>query len=917
MKFLGNNITTLADIFILESSTAGAPVIKLKSTSSDANNSELIFEKLRADDGVAQGQNLGTIWFKGEDDGQNTEDYAYIIGEIDVSTDGQESGQLKFGVANHDGGNGTGLKLTGGSADNEVDVTIGLGAASVTTIAGDLAVGGDTVTFESANADDPHVVIKNTHNSTDNGARLDFNKLRADDAVEQGMNLGEIWFTGQDNAQNAQDYAYIVGEIDVGTNGQESGAIKMGVANHDGDLRNGLTATGGSVNDEVDVIIGNGAASLTTVVGTLTMGSTATLNNTGILQTATQPNITTLAGLTSFGAAGATTDIAAGDLTMYNAVNDGNPTISLGSSATNRFEIKTAYNSGTQTIDSVNFQTFTTSSSTPSNDGRYIWYVDEVLLMTLLDDGLNSHGYINATGDGAFLSTKNSTASSATEGGKLNLICDDGAAMGDDHRLGVIEFEGAEDASNTRVTGARIQAMCDAAWSASENGTRLEFYTMDGNAASELSLTLDSNLLATFAGGVTVTGTITGDVTGDLTGEAATVATIAGLAPNTATTQATQPAIESIGTDGDTLNILGDTLQMGNTTASKPAIALINQADDATAPVLLFTNQRVGVSSIQAGEQDDYLGKIFFKGYDDQGTPSLQNYASILARIQDATSGEESGILSFQIANHDGGLGTGLILTGGSANDEIDVTLGLGADSVVTIPGDIDLAGDIDVDGTLETDALTIGGAAVLAQATASAVGAVELATTAEAITGTDTARAVTPAGLKARISQIVNLQGYAVLEDDNFQYSQDYVDNKAPFLMSQDYGSGTINSSTEVSQKFLLQAHGFHVPFACTIGPIQVQIACSNAGNISVALVEYVPSNASGNQNDYPRTIHETVVVVGTGNINKTNTVDVTAANVDNKTIAAGSHLLIMVKGDGTSAGGTAIIRASIGLAW
>jgi len=40
-----------------------------------------------------------------------------------------------------------------------------------------------------------------------------------------------------------------------------------------------------------------------------------------------------------------------------------------------------------------------------------------------------------------------------------------------------------------------------------------------------------------------VNGTITGNVTGDLTGEADTVASIAGLAPNTATTQATQAAI--------------------------------------------------------------------------------------------------------------------------------------------------------------------------------------------------------------------------------------------------------------------------------------------------------------------------------------------------------------------------------------
>ena len=54
--------------------------------------------------------------------------------------------------------------------------------------------------------------------------------------------------------------------------------------------------------------------------------------------------------------------------------------------------------------------------------------------------------------------------SSATQGGKLILQSDDGAAMGDDHRLGVIEFKGAEDASNNRTIGARIEGMCDAAW---------------------------------------------------------------------------------------------------------------------------------------------------------------------------------------------------------------------------------------------------------------------------------------------------------------------------------------------------------------------------------------------------------------------------------------------------------------------
>ena len=160
-----------------------------------------------------------------------------------------------------------------------------LGTLTGLTIGGDLTVNGDTVTIESANADDPHVLIKNTNNGTNEGARLDFNKLRADDGTETGQNLGEIHFTGQDSAQNTQSYGYIIGEIDVGTSGQESGQIVMGVANHDGGQATGFKLTGGSQNDEIDAEIGFGTSSLTTIAGTLTMGSTATLDNSGNLLT--------------------------------------------------------------------------------------------------------------------------------------------------------------------------------------------------------------------------------------------------------------------------------------------------------------------------------------------------------------------------------------------------------------------------------------------------------------------------------------------------------------------------------------------------------------------------------------------------------------------------------------------------------
>ena len=78
---------------------------------------------------------------------------------------------------------------------------------------------------------------------------------------------------------------------------------------------------------------------------------------------------------------------------------------------------------------------------------------------------------------------ENATASSATEGAALRLSSNDGATMAVGHRLGVIEFAGAEDSSSTITVGARIEALCDAAWTASENGTDLLFYTTDGNAA--------------------------------------------------------------------------------------------------------------------------------------------------------------------------------------------------------------------------------------------------------------------------------------------------------------------------------------------------------------------------------------------------------------------------------------------------
>lgn len=126
---------------------------------------------------------------------------------------------------------------------------------------------------------------------------------------------------------------------------------------------------------------------------------------------------------------------------------------------------------------------------------------------TLSVDEANNRIGIGTTTPGVQLEVQDTTTSSANTGGALRLSANDGAAMGDSHRLGVIEFTGAEDTSNTQVVGARIEAMTDAAWTNAENGCALYFYTTDGNASQTNVLKIDSNQKSTFSGEVVVAGT--------------------------------------------------------------------------------------------------------------------------------------------------------------------------------------------------------------------------------------------------------------------------------------------------------------------------------------------------------------------------------------------------------------------------
>jgi len=146
----------------------------------------------------------------------------------------------------------------------------------------------DTVTFTSANSDDPVIQIKNTNNSAGSQARLHLIKDRGA-AAEQLDDIGSVKFIGENDAQESIDYGEIFVEIgasggDVDTD--EAGVMALKVATSDGStsgLRAGISLEGSTSAQTVDVALGSGTASTVTIAGNLVVsGTTTTVNSTTV-----------------------------------------------------------------------------------------------------------------------------------------------------------------------------------------------------------------------------------------------------------------------------------------------------------------------------------------------------------------------------------------------------------------------------------------------------------------------------------------------------------------------------------------------------------------------------------------------------------------------------------------------------------
>jgi hypothetical protein len=279
----------------LSSSTNSFPKILLENSSTGVGGPSIKFNRTEVG---ADDDEIGSFDFWSEDEGGSTQNYSEIACYIADATPGQEAGRLEFKVAEFDGSSNnptTGLKIDGDTnADGEVDVTIGAGVGSTTTIASGNLVVGSTLNYYdsiellqisgSSAASQPALILQNSHTGAV-GPALTFQKTASGDDDDQ---LGKITFSGKDDGGASNTFAEIEGYIGDASAGAEEGKLILSVASHDGEVQPGLTMASGDAEDEVDITIGNGVNSVIDTAGIFRGGNIGVIQDTKLPVSPTQ-----------------------------------------------------------------------------------------------------------------------------------------------------------------------------------------------------------------------------------------------------------------------------------------------------------------------------------------------------------------------------------------------------------------------------------------------------------------------------------------------------------------------------------------------------------------------------------------------------------------------------------------------------
>ena len=569
-----------------------------------------------------------------------------VLGGVTVTLGSDAEGDVYYR-----NGSGVLVRLARGS-DGEF-LKLASGVPSWGSVSAGTATGLDAT---SASANLPIAKITNTHADATAG----FLQFIKDPGSGQGADndiLGTISFLGTDASNNApEELARMEAYVIEADHGSEAGGIKFYVAENDATMTAGLQVLGVKDADgEIDVTIGAGAASTTTIAGTLTMGSTAAMTNAGLLSVANQSGITGL-GTIATGTWEAT-DIA--------VAHGGTGVSTLADNA-----ILTGTGASAITAEStLSFTGDVLSASSSSAD----------LPMIQLT---NTHAGASA--------------------GKIRFNKDTGSGDTNDV-MGTIEFFGTDAGENTHEKLAYIDSYVVDATAGGEQGG-LRFYVAENAADLALGLSLvgqaeDGEIDATIAAGAasvtTIAGTLTMGTTAAMTNagllSVANQSGITGLGTiSSGTWEATDVAVAHGGTGASTL--LSNAILTGNGTSAIQAESTLLFSSNkliptATAHNAAGTALTMSAGATTAGTTDNIAGgALTFQGGQGKGSGA-------------------GGDIVFQTANAGGS---------GSSINSLATALTLSDDLSATFGGDIDIfrdANNADVAlrlGTAAAESLTI-----------------------------------------------------------------------------------------------------------------------------------------------------------------------------------------------------------------